>query len=223
VPIQFVLTGNPDEKAEKLLAFEAGMRGDLGAGWTFDIAMYRNSYRQLASLDVTSMIPLFVPPVPVPVGVSLTSMSSNRGRARSWGGEIVLNGQVMPGWKAELSYAYLDLHINVDPATGGTVLSPITDENSSRHQFHLRSTWDPVARLSVSAAFNYYGRSLDGSRPAVADLGARISYRPTTSIEISLVGNGLLQHHRLEYNADYTALLPSYVPRTGYLEARVRF
>ena len=38
LPVSARFFGNPDSVAEEVISYEAGIRGDLGEGWSFDVA-----------------------------------------------------------------------------------------------------------------------------------------------------------------------------------------
>ena len=78
-------------------------------------------------------------------------------------------------------------------------------------------------RLSLDTFLHYVGETANEERKAYTDLDIRATYRVNSQIELSAVGNNLLKKRRLEYYHDSLPIELSYVPRTAFVEARVRF
>ncbi|MDQ4421004.1 TonB-dependent receptor [Sphingobium sp. DEHP117] len=223
VPAISTVIGNPESKPEVLDSIEAGLWSSLGRGWIFDVAAFYNRYDDLASINLSSISPLFLAGFPFPVGLQTTAAFGNEAKGRSWGTEILLSGNLAPNWSMEASYSYLDLKIR--PKTGfENMASPvITGGLSSHHQLRLKTAVDLDDRFEVSGALHYVSRSLDGLRPAYTDLGLRAEFQATPNIQIALSGSNLLKNKRLEYYQLNIPFPPNYVVRTGQLEIRTRF
>ncbi|MCJ2187004.1 TonB-dependent receptor plug domain-containing protein [Novosphingobium beihaiensis] len=223
-PLLFILRGNKDVRVEELTSFEAGARASLSRSWSLDLSFYRNRYSHLVTAETVSVEPLVVPPFPGPVGTVARSTFGNNGTGRSWGFELVLSGQITPQWKTELSYSYLDLHVETE--TGGTIFPSFVvtpADSSSNSQLRATTSYDIGDKISLGGSLHYVSKSIDGVRPAFTDLDLRAAYRPRSNIEIAVTGSHLLQDRRLEFYEDYVPLPLGYVPRTVTLETRVRF
>ncbi len=219
VPIRTTLNGNPDAEAEEVLSFEAGIRGSLGSGWSYDAAAFYSEYNKLATSTAIAQTPIIVPPIPVPVGIRIDNTITNLGAGTGYGMELLLSGPVARWWQLDLSYSYLDLDLETGPESyilfGG--------DTSPKHQFRLNSAIDIGDRLSVDAFVHYVSGASSGRRDAYTDLDIRATYRVSSQVEMSLVGSNLLDGRRLEFFQDTLPLENFYVPRSAYVEARLRF
>ena len=128
-------------------------------------------------------------------------------------------GPITDWWNTEFSYSYLDL--DVATTVDEFVLSG--DRSSSRHQLRLESNMDISDRFSIDTFVHHVSEAPDGQRGAYTDLDVRVTYRLNSQISFSAVGSNLLDDRRLEYFQDTLPLELVYVPRSAYIEARVRF
>ena len=219
VPVNASFYGSPDAKAEQVISYELGFRGGLGNGWSYDVAAHYSDYNDLVSANLISQTPIFIPPIPFPVGVQLDNVIGNSGSGKSKGIEILLSGAVTNWWDTKLSYSYLDLDVKSDP---GTYLLAGTG-TSAKHQARFISYMNLTDNFSLDSTLHYVGRTQNKERKAYTDLDVRATYRINSQIDLSVVGSNLLHKRRLEYYHDSLPLELVYVPRTAYIEARVRF
>lgn len=78
--------------------------------------------------------------------------------------------------------------------------SVVSQEGSSpRHQASLAAYFTFPQNFSADGVLHYMSRLPAQDAPASWDLDARIAWRPTPTVQLSLVGQGLLAPHRFEY------------------------
>ncbi|NRD89349.1 hypothetical protein C8024_07660 [Sphingopyxis sp. BSNA05] len=65
--------------------------------------------------------------------------------------------------------------------------------------------------------------ALEGAVPSYNSADIRLTYRPIETVELSLIGENLLQKRRLEYFQEVFPAPAEYVSRTASIQARVRF
>jgi iron complex outermembrane recepter protein len=211
-PALFVptLVGNPNVKAEELLAYELGYRIQPLPKLSLDLAGFYNEYRNLIDFgDVTSFVP------GVPVGLAETPFG-NFSSGETYGGEASATWSVRDDWRLTASYSFLVAQIH-----GSAVTDPQgTERESPRHQITLRSGFDPTDRVSLDAQLRYVDNLRTVRSYLTADL--RVSYRPNDRFEIALVGQNLLDNRHPEQGAAFFATQAE-VPRGIYGKVTLRF
>lgn len=196
-------TGNTRLKAEELVAYELGYRIQPGSRVSVDVAAFYNDYDRLIGVLPANFIP------GTPVGVlALTSNNSERGE--SYGAEVAVTVVATDAWRLSASYSFLRLIMHGAPADDIASLSA----NAPRHQAVLRSSYD-FARgaASVDTDLRYVARVQGVAAYVTADL--RFSWRPTPKLELSLVGQNLLDDHHPEQASNIGAPTVE-VPRGFY-------
>ncbi len=211
--------GNKDAKAEEVISYEAGFRGSFGGGWSYDVAAFHSRYDRLTTGNQLSQAPVFLPPSPYPVGVQTNLLIGNGGKGKSSGVEALINGPITNWWKVELSYSYLDLKVR--SGEGSYILAG--SGGSPNHQLRAKSSMQINDKLHLDIDVHHVGKAQADPRKAYTDLDVRASYQVNPNLELSLVGSNLLKERRLEYYQDALPIEEVFVPRTAFVEARMRF
>lgn len=223
LPFYTVMLGNADIKAERLTAYEAGIRAQLNKNWSLDLAAYHNVYHRLSGFELVSVTPVIQPPIPFPLGLQATLQFANVGKAKTWGLEAIFKGNVTEWWKTEISYAHFNFKQPSDPQTGqhAQLLFPL--QNSPRHSFAVTNDMDLFESMSMRSQLRYVGELLGGRVPDYFSLDGRLTYRIGASAELSLIGENLLQKRRVEFIQPSYQTPPAYVPRSVAVQGRIRF
>ena len=202
------IVGNPAIRSEVLWAYEAGYRFQASRRVSADIAAFYNRYSDLIEVGSISR---FVPGNPV--GAAELPWT-NSGRATTAGGEVSLGYVVTDAWRLTASYSLLSAR---RAAAGG---ASTYDRSSPRHQANLRSSYDFGNHFSLDSQLRYVGPIQSVSAYLTADL--RFSYRPTERVELSVVGQNLLDEQHPE-EAAQLFVISSEVPRGIYGRLAWRF
>ncbi len=186
-----------DVQSEGLTAYEAGYRIQLRNHATIDTAIFDSRYTRLAGtvdrgllLDTSSGVSQLVQ--------GLQWVNSVGGRVR--GIETFARWQVRPRWMLDAAYAWTDGRF-VEPqgVTGQAFQTP-------RHQGNLGSkvtlldSWEADARVFVVGRVAG-GSDGSGDIDAFARVDARISRSLGRQVNMSLVGQNLLQRWHREMNS----------------------
>lgn len=171
------LSGDDDLRAEKLLAWEAGYRVQLGERWILDTSLFYNDYQRLIG----------VPP-------TVIGQFTDAASGATWGGEFSASAQLTPDWKLEGSYSRLQTRID------GPVL-PYEETGTPKALAQLRSYYDINPDLELNAAVYHVGEAAFNGIPAYtrADLG--VTWRPRPGMELSAWGQNLLDASHREASA----------------------
>jgi iron complex outermembrane recepter protein len=203
------LVGNPNFNSEVLWAYEVGYRIQPHQRLNVDVAAFYNDYSDLGGHQVTGFIP------GVPVG-AMTIEAANTLGAQTYGGESVVTVAATDAWRLSASYSLLLMEVQ-----GETSIDTESPEaNAPTHQAVLRSAYDFTRHASLEAQLRYVDNVRGIAAYLTADL--RLSYRPTANLELSLVGQNLLDDHHPEQTSIIGAPTTE-VPRGVYGKITWRF
>ena len=186
-----VIGGSKTFKSETVVTEELGYRAQFGKRASGSISLFYNEYDHLRGLSPTPVttLPLFY---------------TNSVEANTYGAEIAADVQIYRWWTMHAGYARLQEDLRVK--TGYTDFQNALGETADpRNQFTLRSAMDfphdlefnAMCRWVDSLTTNSFGTP--GTVPAYSELNVRLGWRPTKTLEISLVGQNLLHSHHPEY------------------------
>lgn len=177
--------GNPRLRPEQARGWDFGIDQELGKRARASVTWFGNDFRDLIDYDFTVY----------------PSTEVNVGRARTQGVEVALKADLAAGWRADLSYTYLDARNLI---TGARLL------RRPRHNAQATVTWQANREWQLGAGAGYVAENQDVDAQSFATvdmpdyLVARVfaRYAPTARLAFTL---------RVE-----NALNKSYEPVNGY-------
>jgi iron complex outermembrane recepter protein len=177
--------GNPDFKPEQLNAFEIGYRVRAASNLFVDATVFHHDYDDLRSLEPT-------PPLGLPF------VQFNRLDAETSGVELSLKFEPTRWWRLSGNYSYLRrrLQPNADSRdpNRGTL-----EGNDAPRLFSLWSAMDLSPRVTFDTVLRHVGALPQPYVPGYTELDVRIAWRPNDTLELSLVGQNLLDRQHLEF------------------------
>jgi iron complex outermembrane receptor protein len=207
------LNGNPDFKSENVVAYEIGYRNEPTSKFSMDVAAFYNVYDNLRTLEVGTpgLVATPVPHIEVPL------IWDNKMSGTSCGLEVAANWRPRQDWKLTLGYTYLNVSTHLDPDSTATAVPEGYEYNTPCNQVSLRS----YLNLPGNREFDAMLYSVDGFKhhdvPGYLRLDLRYGWRLKNGMELSLVGQNLLEDHHQEFygvlNEENTE-----VPRTFYVK-----
>ena len=122
----------------------------------------------------------------------------------TYGVEVGANYQLYDWWRLHAGYNLLEEHIRVRP---GQVdfQNALGETADPKHQFSIRSSMDLPHNVQFDAALRWVDTLYTNNGPMVettpsyAEIDARLGWRPTDRLEISVVGQNLLHSQHVEY------------------------
>jgi iron complex outermembrane receptor protein len=218
-PVALVsLLGNRGFQAETLAAYELGTRYQPIESLSIDIAAFYNRYDNLRSFEPGTP---FVETSPSPVHLVVPLRTSNKLAAETHGIEASTDWRPLEWWRLQTSYTYLNIRMLT-----GSSLDP-TRENangeSPQHQISVRS----LMRLPGNLELDLWGRYTD-RLPAIAipgyfNLDVRLGWKPVKNVEISVVGQNLLDTRHPEFSSTTVPLNGSEIQRGAYVKVVWRY
>jgi len=217
VPPPSMILGNPDYRSEELIAYELGYRVQPLQNLSFDIAAFYNDYEDLRLILPTTLVPAPGMTIWQPV---------NDLEGETYGTELVATWRVLEGWRLTGGYTWLQMNLHTDPKWEPLKQLGMTFEGeegtSPRHQFHLRSYVDLPHNVSFDTAAYYVDNLSARAVQSYIRLDARLAWRPTPDLEISLVGQNLNDDQHLEFGNGFL-ITPSEIERSVYAKVTYKF
>ncbi|WP_052808009.1 TonB-dependent receptor plug domain-containing protein [Methyloterricola oryzae] len=224
-PVALQIRHNKAFLAETLLGFELGYRFMPSTTLTMETALFYNVYNRLRGLargDVSLQ----------QSGSTLYAQQelpfSNNQSAHTYGGELAINWNPEPWWTLQAHYSY----IGVDLVDNGIAFSSgegLDASTTPQQQWSLRSGFDLPYDVELDLWLRYVDRIRAGtpqvSIPDYLTLDARLGWRPHPSLDLSLVGQNLLDSAHPEFimESGFQGNTVVEIPRGFYLKANWRF
>ncbi|MBI3890962.1 MAG: TonB-dependent receptor [Candidatus Wallbacteria bacterium] len=178
------LTGNPSLGSELLTAYELGYRAFPNERLTLSASVFFDDFHDLIGTRLGA---------PFREGTHLVvpNLTGNFAAGSTKGVELSSEWTVRQGWRLAGSYTRLEL--DLPPALGaGTAPS---------HQFQLRSYLDVSRDVDLDAMAYYVGDLPGLGIPSYVSLDLRLGWRPRSGLELSLIGQNLLDERHPEFAA----------------------
>jgi iron complex outermembrane receptor protein len=195
----FRIVGDRKFSSEDLIGYEAGYRTLVRPSLHVDFAAFYNDYTHLQSIEPGSP---FVETSPSPSHVVLPFMFRNGLLGNTAGFEIAPDWTPTHWWRLRGSYSYLHMDLSKtstsqDPATIGS-----TQGSSPHHQVLVQSSLDFTRRFALDQNLRYVSALSAQQVRAYATADAGFTWRARTGLNLSIVGQNLLQPHHAEYGGD---------------------
>jgi iron complex outermembrane recepter protein len=220
IPMEILLTGNPNMLSERLIALEFGARYQPHPKASYDLAAFLNWYDALRTFEPVSM---GVNPSPTPHIESLFRFD-NKGSAFSGG--IEASGQFLPrpNWKLVVNFALLSDKFRLDDDSQDAFGERGTDRmgSSPRYTISVRSAHDLGRGLTFDLFAQYVDKLPAFGIKAYTRLDAKVAYKASDRLEVSLVGQNLLQGKHKEARGVLFETA-SFIPRGFYGMATWRY
>ncbi len=202
-----ILDGGPDFLSERLIAYEVGYRGQLSARASISVSAYYNVYDDLRSVEASgpAVFPLVI---------------RNGLEGKTYGLEIWGSYAVADWWR--LSAGLDALHKNIRIKSGvADVLGLSTSGDDPSYQVSVRSSMNLPGRLALDTDLRSVGKLSNSNIPAYVEMDARLAWKTTRHMELSVAGMNLL--HALHPEFASGSGPPRQLPRSVYAAARWSF
>ena len=211
LPVQTELRASDDFDSERLTAFEIGYRGQPHQRLYLDATAFVHRYRDLRGFS-------FDPAGLEFAGTHLVLPSPFLGEDELTlrGFELAADWRPRDDWRFQASYAYSD----ADEA------SMTAESFVPRNILSLRASWDLNPKTDLDLWLRHVDERpvVDGSTlDAYTTLDVRLAWRPVNGMEISLVGQNLIDSERQEFQSQVPALVPAQTRRGVYGQVTLEF
>jgi len=216
LPVVTQLRAGPQLRSEVVDAFEVGFRAQLAPQASVDIAAFANRYRSLRG--AAPGVVTFVPPY-----LLQQVQIDNRLDGLTRGVEVSLDWRPLSWWRLQPAYTWMTMSLPAQGDPAGALVAAVTRDTTPEQQFSLRSSMD----LSAGRQFDLWLRYVDdvrlGNVPSYWSLDMRYAVRLNRNVELSLVGQNVLDRRRPEFVNDFVDAPVAQVPRGGYVRINAQF
>ena len=186
--------GSKEFDAEKVLGYELGYRIQPADRLSVDLAAFYNHYRDLLSLEPG---PAFLEP---PGSFIIPFFIANKMNAKVYGLELVADWRWLDWWRLRGSYAYVQMDLRPKPGSGDTTTELSAEGSTPHNQVSLVSFIDLPANLQLDGTFRYVDNLRSQKVRRYFNLDVRVGWHATKNVELSLVGQNLLDNHHAEWS-----------------------
>jgi len=193
-----LLLGNDEFEAERLTAYEAGYRRQVGTDLSFDLALFYNDYDRLSSLE-------FGAPFVGPDGrivVPIVNQNLTTGRTR--GAELQVDWSPVSYWRLSANYSHLDMSLT--PGGIDANRGEWREGSTPRSMAGLRSWLSLGERLELDAQLRYQSRIrrmpevvTGAGIDSYTELDVRVGWRASDRVDLAMIGQNLLDDGHTEF------------------------
>jgi iron complex outermembrane receptor protein len=198
----FLLAGGPDFQSETVVAYELGYRVQPHARVSLSLSTFYNDYKHLRSLE------------PVP-GTSALVLA-NRMEGETYGAELWADIKLTDSWRLKPGYAFLHKDLRLPSGSG----DPSIAGNDAKHRFLLRSAMDLTPKLEFDWTLSHVSSLPSPAVPAYTTLDLRLGWKQSKQLEVSLIGQNLLDKRHPEFGLASTR---SEIERSVLVKAVLKF
>jgi iron complex outermembrane receptor protein len=200
-------------KPEKVAAFETGYRSALTEALSLDVAVFYNVYDDIRGGELGTPL---LSRSPIPLHFVVDVGADNRTAANSYGIEAAVDVRAAAGWRIQTSYTFLQLRTRREGESNNPV-NASAGEGEPHHQVSLRSSMDLRRDLQLDLWLRYVDRVPAYGVAGYTSLAARLAWKPRKGLELSVVGQNLLDRRHPEFGGfQYLVIRPTEVPRGLY-------
>ncbi len=191
-PVEVTTRGNSALESEELTAFELGVRLKPRPAIWIDTTLFFNDYHNLIGLELSDSDP---------AGGHYALGYANNTSGQAYGLEMALDWKVTGNWLLGASYTYLHTMIEENKVEDPNIAPLISRDSNPRHLFSIRSYLDITADIDFDLWFRYVGRLPEREIDSYTVLDTRLAWRPHPEVELSLVGQNLLESGHSEFSS----------------------
>jgi iron complex outermembrane receptor protein len=171
-------------QSEKLIAFEAGYRGQPAAGTSLSVSLFYNLYDDLRTTE-------FAP------GGALPIRLANSLKGHSYGIEAWGSRQLTSWWRASIGLSALSKHFHVKDGAVD-IANRASLGLDPDFQVHARSRMDLTPRLHLDLGVRGLDDAGTPGLGGYVEADARLGWRASDLIELFVAGTGLLHDDHIE-------------------------
>ena len=198
IPVIIKRLGNNELDAESLTAYELGYNFQPLTSLWINIAAFFNDYDNLISIEQKLS---YQTNEPVSHQVSPLQYENNL-RGESYGIEVSALWHVIPNWRLQCSYTFLEAKTDNNSEKNEEDTQQIfIGRANPKNQISVRSCFDINKQVELDLWLRYVGSLSNHDVDDYTSLDTRINWKPIPLFELALVGQNLLEKHHAEYSS----------------------
>ncbi len=208
--------------SERVTAWQLGYRREWSPLFSLDLAAYGNRYDHLRGESPLG------PPLPLVTSAGVPYLLQpvvfdNSLSAWARGLELSAEWRPYPWWRLQGNAAWERISVS-GPANGLSLdYQASLEGRSPRSTQSLRSSWDLPERQRLDLWLRRVGALAYPGIPAYSQLDLRYAWKPRPDLEVSVVGQNLLDARYVEFAADYIPSQVTAVCRSVYFKLDWRY
>jgi iron complex outermembrane receptor protein len=213
MPILVSFFGNPNQKDERLTAFEAGYRNSWTSRFSLDSTVFYNRYRDLVSVEPGATT---IETNPAPIHLLVPNTEGNGLHGETHGLEFFANWKVTGFWTLSPGYTFLAAHMHTFAGSQDFTDAAGTEGGSPNHQAQLRSSVSLPRNLQWNASAYFVNRLRAVAIPSYTRLDTGLTWQAGERVSVSVVGQNLLKDTHPEYAGPSVSVQSSLMRRAAY-------
>jgi len=216
--------GNTNFVPEEVISGELGYRVQPWERLFLDIAAFYNSYDNINS-QVAGTASFETSPA---AHTNVSRINNNAMDAKSYGVEVATNWDIFDWWRIKPGFTWLQLDLTPD-GTDAFSFEGRIEGMSPQFQGHIHSHWNLPYHLEFDTALYSVGE-LDGDATSTqaaigryVRLDVRLGWRPMKMLEVSVIGQNLIESQHAEFDDFFARVTPTQVPRTIFGKVEWKF
>ena len=213
LPVKLGFIANQSMDSEELLAYELGYRFYPHRKFSVDLALFYNEYEKLGTLVPSEST---IIPDPDPYLQIFTTVGNNT-TAESYGIELAVDWLPLNWLRLRPTYTFLSMNSESNNTS-------MFKDDFPRHQCSLMSSMDLPCNLKFDLWLRFVdkltGRNIFSSQitnvSSYTTFDARLSWKPSPDLELSIVGQNLLDRHHSEFVTEFFSVARSEIERSVY-------
>lgn len=191
------LVGNDSFDSERVVSYELGYRVQPTRRVLLTSTAFYNHYTSLTSLEPGA--PFAEAGAPNPDRLIFPLFFENRMEGKSYGAEMMSDVKLLDWWRINLIYSFLELELQRKANSQDAGTEQGTEGASPHHQVGLRSLMELPGHLEFDWFLRYVDKLPAQATRQYYNLDVRVGWRPRTDLELSVVGQNLLDNHHPEF------------------------
>jgi iron complex outermembrane receptor protein len=204
LPIYLRVGGSRQFRSEVLLGYEAGYRALITSHFYLDVAVFHNNYNDVYSFQVGAP---FLEPSPLPVHAIIPLLTSNGIRGTTKGFEVSPDWKPASWWELRCSYSHLETLMENGPGSNDPSSVAGYEGSSPRHQGTIQSFLNLPKKLELEQTYRYVNALPAQKVKSYSTADARLGWLFVRQMELSVVGENLMQPHHAEFGGDRGGLV----------------
>jgi len=211
------LVGDDDFEAENLVSFELGYRVHPRDNFQADFALFYNIYDDFRSLQFRSPRIGFAP---LPPHLLIPVAAGNKHEADTYGFEMALDWQPKPWWRSRLSYTFTEVDIDLNTFD---IITGAQEGDTPEQRVFFWNSFDMPHNLELDVMVNYVDALPTLNVDDYVGLDVRLGWQVRDDLELSVVGQNLVQSSHQEFAPTFVNTVPSEVQRGVFGKITWRF
>ncbi|HEY1038501.1 MAG TPA: TonB-dependent receptor [Bacteroidia bacterium] len=183
-----LIMGSDSFTSENVIAYELGWRSQPVKSLSLSVSTFYNVYDNIRTAE----------PGTGPLNYPITFANGVQGE--TWGAELSITNELSKWCHLRGGYTFLRKDLKVK-STSKDLNNGTAESNDPEHQFLIQPTFDLPENVQCGAVFRYVSQLPKPEVPYYMGLDFRIAWKPIKNIELSVVGQNLLDIRHREFIA----------------------